>query len=78
VFERPSRLRHRQRQHARGPAEAHRRFRYDPPALRPDLGRPPRRVGEIEVDVAFVLGDADVDRPLRTIELRARFQQIQR
>jgi hypothetical protein len=34
-------------------------------------------ISEIEVNVASMLGDADVDRALRSIELRPRFQQIE-
>jgi hypothetical protein len=78
LFERSATLRHRERQHARRPAEAHRRLRHDPPAVRTDLGRPPGGVGEIEVDVALVLGGADMDHPLRALELRPRLEQIER
>jgi hypothetical protein len=35
-------------------------------------------IGEIEVDVSGVLGGPNVDRALRAIELRARFQEIER
>ena len=78
LFERSSPLRHRQRQHAGRPAEAHRRLCNDPPALWADLDRPPGAIGEIEVDVALVLGDADMDRPLGAVELRPRLEQIER
>ena len=35
-------------------------------------------IGEIEIDVAVMLGDADVDRALGAIELRPRLEQIER
>jgi hypothetical protein len=78
LFQRPSPLRHRQRQQAGRPAEAHRRLRHDPPAVGADLGRPPGLIREIEVDAPVVLGDADMDHPLGALELRPRLEQIKR
>ena len=48
------------------------------PSVGPDLDRTPGSIGEIEIDAAVVLGDADMDRPLGTIELRPRLEQIER
>ena len=39
------------------------------PAVGADLDRAPARIGEVETDAAGLLGEADVDRPLRSIEL---------
>jgi hypothetical protein len=35
-------------------------------------------ISEIEMDVAGMLGDADVDGAFRSIELRPRLEQIER
>src|SRR5438094_10111332 len=48
----------------------------DTPAARRDLDRLPVRIGEVEVEAALVLGDAQVDRSLWRIELGPRFQLI--
>ena len=65
-------------EHARRPAEAHRRRADDAPALRSDLDRAPAVIGEIEIDVPRMLGEADMDRPLGTIKLRMRLEQVER
>ena len=67
-----------QRQKTGGPAEAHRRLLNHPPSIGSDFDRTPCGVGEVEIDVAVVLSDADVDGQLGTIELRLRFKQIDR
>ena len=38
----------------------------------------PMLVGKIKIEPAGMLSDADTDRPLGTIKLRARFEQIER
>jgi hypothetical protein len=35
-------------------------------------------IGEIEIDASGMLGGADVDRPFRAVELRPRFEQVER
>jgi hypothetical protein len=35
-------------------------------------------VSEIEIDMAAMLGDADVDGAFETVELRPRLEQIER
>src|SRR5262245_56062622 len=50
----------------------------DPPAARCDLDGLPVRIGEVEVEAALVLGDAQIDRPFWRIELGARFELIKR
>jgi hypothetical protein len=67
-----------QRQHAGRPAEAHRRRADDAPALRSDLDRTPALIGEIEIDVAIVFGEANMNRPFGTIKLGVRLEQIER
>ncbi len=42
----------------------------------PNFDRTPLLVGEVQIDAAFVLGDADVDRAFRRVKLGARFEQI--
>ncbi len=59
-----------------GLLEAYRQLRHGPPAVGTDLGRPPGGVGEIEVDVTLMLGDADIDHPLGALELRPHLEQI--
>jgi hypothetical protein len=73
-FNRPALLRQRQRQHAGWPAEAYRRTSNHAPSIGPDLDCAPVLISKIEVDVASMLGDADVDGPLRSIELRPRLE----
>ena len=67
-----------QRQHPGGPAEAHRRAFDDPPSVRSDVDGAPVLIGEIEVDVSGMLGGADVDCPFGAVELRPRFEQVER
>src|SRR5262249_21411465 len=49
----------------------------DTPSLGRNLYGTPMLIGEIEIDVSGMLGDADVDRVLGSIKLRPRFQQIE-
>ena len=70
-------MRHRQRQHAGRPTEAHRRPADHAPALRSDLDRAPAFIGEIEVDVAGMFGEANMNRPFETIKLGVRLEQIE-
>ena len=35
-------------------------------------------IGKIKIEAAGMLGNADIDRPLGSIKLRARFQEIER
>ncbi len=51
-------LRHRQRQYAGWPAEAHRRASNHAPSIRSDVDGAPLLISEIEIDVAGVFGDA--------------------
>ena len=60
------------------PAEAHGRTFNDPPSVRSDIDGAPVLIGEIEVDVSGMLGGADVDCPFRAVELRPRFEQVER
>jgi hypothetical protein len=68
-FDRPALLRHRQRQHAGGPAEADRRPCSQAPSIRPDVDSAPRLITEVKIDMAGMLGDADVDGALRTVKI---------
>jgi hypothetical protein len=43
-----------------------------------DVDGAPVLIGEIEIDVYGMLGDTDVDRAFRSIELRPCFEQIKR
>ncbi len=53
--------------------------RFDhPPSVRSDVDGAPVLIGEIEIDVSGMLGGADVDCPFRTVELRPRFEQVER
>jgi hypothetical protein len=61
------------------PADRRKRGRPDHlPAVRPDLDRAPARIGEVEIDAARLLGKADVDRPLGSIELGSGLNEIER
>src|SRR5262245_8578768 len=71
-------LRHRERQHARWPAEAHWRASDHSPPAGTNLDGAPTLVRKVKVNVAGMLGDADVDRPLRGVELSLRLEQIER
>ena len=48
------------------------------PSIRSNVDGAPVLIGEIEIDVSGMLGDADVDRPLGAVELSPRFEQIER
>jgi hypothetical protein len=50
---------------------------HDAPSIGSDLHRLPTMVREIQIDAVVMLGDADVDCTLRSIELGARFEQIE-
>src|SRR5262249_30492370 len=76
-FDRPPLLRRRQRQHPGWPAEMDRRTFDDQPSVGSDLDGAPMLISEIEINVSSMLGDADVDSALGSIELRPRFQQIE-
>ena len=65
-------------EHARRPAEAHRRRADDAPALRSDLDRAPGVISEIEIDVAGMFGEANMNHPLGTIKLGVRLEQVER
>jgi hypothetical protein len=58
-----------QRQHAWGAAEAHGWQADDAPAVGSDFDGAPALIGEIEIDVAGMLREAPVDRPLGTVKL---------
>jgi len=60
-----------------GPAEAHRWLRDHPPSVGPDVHGAPGLIREIEIDVAVVLGDANVDRSFGAVKLRLRLEQIE-
>lgn len=49
----------------------------DPPPVGPNVDGAPMFVGEIKKDVAVVLGDADVNRPLGAVKLRPGFEQVE-
>src|SRR5262245_28987576 len=42
-----------------------------------DFDATPVLVGKIKIDVTLMLGDADMDRPLRRVKLRPRLEQIE-
>jgi hypothetical protein len=46
----------------------------DPPPVGSYLSRAPGFVGEVEIDLAVVLGDADVDSTLWGVKLGARLK----
>jgi len=46
-------------------------------ARRSDLDRAPAFIGEIEVDVAGMFGEANMNRPFETIKLGVRLEQIE-
>ena len=50
----------------------------DPPSIGSDLDSTPALVSKIQIDATFVLGDADVNRALGTVELCACLKQIER
>src|SRR5262249_61901014 len=57
-------------------AEPHRRVIGDPPSVGADFDATPKLIRQIEVDQAVLLGEADRDLALRTIELGLRLQYI--
>jgi hypothetical protein len=66
-----------QRQHPRRATEAHRRRADDAPSVGSDLDGAPVFIGEIEIDVAGVLRQANTDFPLGTLKLSLRLKQIE-
>ena len=48
------------------------------PAIGANRNGTPVLIGKIKIEAAHMLSDADIDRPLGTIKLRARFEQIER
>ena len=46
-------------------------------ARRSDPDRAPAFIGEIEVDVAGMFGEANMNRPFETIKLGVRLEQIE-
>jgi hypothetical protein len=48
------------------------------PAIGANRNGTPMLVGKIEIDPARMLSNAHADPPLRSIKLRARFEQIER
>jgi hypothetical protein len=44
------------------------------PPIGSDLNGTPELVGKIKIEAAGMLSDADMDRPLESIKLRARFE----
>ena len=69
--------RERKRLHAGAAAEPDRRVFGDPPSVGADFDATPELVRQIEVDQAVLLGEADRDVALRTIELGLRLQHIE-
>src|SRR5205085_2917489 len=75
---RPASLRDGEGQHSRGSAEAYRGAFDHPPSLRANVDSAPVLIGKVEIDVPGMLSGADVDCSFRTIELRPRFEEIER
>jgi hypothetical protein len=67
-----------QRQHARRSAEAHRRRADDAPSVGSDLDGAPALIGEIEIDVAGMLRQANMDCPFGALKLSLRLKEIER
>src|SRR5260370_16563186 len=63
--------------HGGGAGETDRRVLGDPPSVGADLDATPELIRQIEVDQAVLLGEADRDLALRTIELGLRLQHIE-
>src|SRR3954465_1996395 len=63
--------------HAGAAAEPDRRDLGDPPSVGADFDATPKLIRQIEVDQAVLLGEADRDLALRTIELRLRLKHIE-
>jgi hypothetical protein len=59
---------------ARRSAEAYRRRADDAPTVGADLDGAPAFIGEIEMDLAGMLGEADMNRPLGAIKLGVRLE----
>ena len=53
------------------------RWRADPPSVGADFNATPELIRQIEIDQAVVLGEADRDVALRTIELGLRLKHIE-
>ena len=66
----------RQRQYARRAAEAHRRRADDAPSVGSDLDGAPALIGEIEIDAAGMLRQANTDFPLGTLKLSLRSKRL--
>ena len=62
--------------HAGAEAELDRRIFGDPPSVGADFNATPKLIGQVEVDQAVLLGEADRDLALRTIELSLRLKHI--
>jgi hypothetical protein len=62
--------------HAGAEAELDRRIFGDPPSVGADFNATPKLIGQVEVDQAVMLGEADRDLALRTIELSLRLKHI--
>src|SRR6516164_8171736 len=77
-IDRSAALGYRQRQHPRRPTEAHRWASDHAPAFGANYHGPPMLIGEIKIEVAGMLSDSYIDRPLGGIKLRACFEQIER
>src|SRR6516162_5501574 len=67
----------RKRLHAGAAAEPDRRVRGDPPSVGADFDATPKLIRQIEVDQAVLLGEADRDFVLRTVELGLRLKRIE-
>jgi hypothetical protein len=63
--------------HAGAAAEPDRRVLGDPPSVGADFDATPELIRQIEVDQAVLLGEADRDFVLRTIELGLRLKRIE-
>src|SRR5262249_29689747 len=63
--------------HAGAAAEPDRRVLGDPPSVGADFDTAPKLIGQIEVDQAILLGKAERDLALRTIELGLRLERIE-
>ena len=63
--------------HAGAAAEPDGRVLGDPPSVGADFDATPELIRQIEVDQAVLLGEADRDVALRTIELGLRLQHIE-
>src|SRR5260370_36262798 len=64
--------------HGGGAGETDRRVLGDPPSVGADFDATPELIRQIEVDQAVLLGEADRDVALWTIELGLRLEHIER